>query len=238
MYIHENRIITMMNSFWYLQNADLYKILCPHKLKEYTSRHFQEFKKGDFIYMENDHADKVYLVGRGKVKIVHYREEGTEMIIAILNKGELFGEKAILGEQKREDAAVSCTNDTLICPLDRETMYTLMRDDQRFSLTIYKILGFRLKKLERRLERLFFKDTRARIIEFVNDLIDYESGEPDSGMEIPHTYTQKDIADLIGATRETVTKELIKLKSEGILFYQRKHIKIVDIDLYRTLLEK
>ncbi len=226
-----------MENIWYFEHVDLYRILCPHKIEEYSKKHFLNFGKGDFIYMEDDQADQIYMVGKGKVKIVHYTKDGEEVVKAILSKGELFGEKAILGEQKREESAISCSSDTLVCPLNRETMYDLMRKDQRFSLKVYKIIGFRFKKLERRLERLFYKDSKSRVLEFINDMIPEEAVRKGGHYELEHNFTQKDIADLIGAKRETVTKIFNQLRKEGLLDYSRNKIHIADLHWFESQAE-
>ena len=116
----------------------------------------------------------MYLIEKGKVKIGYYNEDGSEIVKAILTRGELFGEKAILGETIRNEFAQSIDDYTSICPIGVETMHDLMRNNKTFSFKIYKIIGFKFKKLERQLQILLFKDTKTRLLEFLNELcIDY-----------------------------------------------------------------
>ena len=137
-----------MSNIWFFDNVNLFNLLCPHKFKTYKSCHtFDDYKKNDYIYFEEDAANKIFLIEKGKVKIGYYTEDGEEVVKAILTKGELFGEKAILGEEKRNEFAQSTDNKTSICPIGVETMHDLMRDNKTFSLKIYKFLGFRFKKL-------------------------------------------------------------------------------------------
>lgn len=214
---------------WYLDNIDLYEILCPHKVKGYADKHFICHNKNDIIYNQSTPDRNVYLISKGKVKVVNYSEDGNEIIKAILTKGELFGEKSLLGEMKKDENAIAMVDNTLLCPLSVDKMYELMRKNGRFSLEISKIIGFRLKKMERRLERLLFKDAKTRLIEFIQDLMEeqsQESAESEHTFIIDHFYTQQDIANLIGTTRETVTKLLNQFKQEGILEYSRKTIVV------------
>ncbi|MCT4629792.1 Crp/Fnr family transcriptional regulator, partial [Winogradskyella sp.] len=160
-----------MNSIWIFEDVNLFNLLCPHKFKKYKACHdFDAYKKSDYIYFEEDAANKVYLIEKGKVKIGYYNEDGTEVVKAILRKGELFGEKAILGEEKRDEFAQSLDNNTSICPVGVNTMHDLMRDNKTFSLRIYKFIGFKFKKLERRLQLLLFKDSKTRLLEFLQEL--------------------------------------------------------------------
>ncbi len=216
-----------MSAIWFFEDVNLFNMLCPHKFKAYKKGHdFNQYNKEDYIYFEEDHANKVYLIEKGKVKIGYYTEEGDEITKTILTKGEIFGEKAILGEEKRDEFAQSIDNTTSICPVDVDTMHDLMRDNKPFSFKIYKLIGFRIKRLERRLELIMFKDARTRLIEFIEDLSeDYGTESNDSGkVIIEHPFTQKEIACLIGVSRPTLNILMNQLKEEDKIDFKRKQI--------------
>lgn len=218
-----------MNSIWIFEDVNLFNLLCPHKFKKFKACHtFDAYKKSDYIYFEEDAANKVYLIEKGKVKIGYYNEDGTEVVKAILCKGELFGEKAILGEETRGEFAQSVDNSTSICPVGVTTMHELMRDNKTFSLRIYKFIGFKFKKLERRLQLLLFKDSKTRLMEFLEELCtDYGYDCNDTGDHIiNHPYTQKDIASLIGISRPTLNILMNELKEEKVIDFNRKQIRI------------
>ena len=223
----------MEEKLWFFEKVNLFKMLCPHKFKAYKNSHeFNSYKKQEYIYFEEDNATKVYLIEKGKVKIGHYTTEGNEVVKAILTKGELFGEKAILGEEKRNEFAKSVDNSTSICPVDVNTMHELMRDNKPFSFKIYKLIGFRIKRLERRLELIMFKDTKTRLIEFLNELCeDYGYNCEETGNKIiNHPYTQKEIASLIGTSRPTLNISLNELKEENFIDFNRNQITIFKIN--------
>jgi len=216
-----------MSKIWYLENVNLFKILCPHKFKKYKDYHnFNQYRKSDYIYFEDDSSSKVYLIDKGKVKLGYYTKEGNEVVKAILCKGELFGEKAILGEEKRNEFAQSIDNNTSICPIAVPILHELMRDNQTFTLKIYKFISFRIQKLERRLQLLLFKDAKTRLLDFLDELCDdYGVGcEETGGMKIIHPYTQKDIANLIGTSRPTLNLLMNELKDDGTIDFNRKEI--------------
>jgi len=219
-----------MNSLWFFDDVNLFNVLCPHKFKEYKKDHdFDAYKKKDYIYFEEDSANKVYLIEKGKVKIGYYGGDGEEIVKAILTRGELFGEKAILGDNVRDEFAQSIDNETSICPIGVQTMYELMRDNQNFSFKVYKFIGFKFKKLERRLQLLLFKDTKTRLKEFLDELCDeYGYDCPKTGDHvIKHPYTQKDIASLIGTSRPTLNIFLNELKEENYIDFRRREIRII-----------
>ena len=218
-----------MNSIWYFEDVNLFNIMCPHKFKDAGYDHsFKYYKKNDYIYSEEDAADKIYLINTGKIKIGYINEEGDEVISAILSKGEIFGEKAILGEEKRNEFALAVESNTSICPIAADEMLELIRGNRELSLKIYKFIGFRLKRLERRLKLLLFKDTKTRLKEYLNELaLDYGYKNAVSGdTVIRHPFTQKEIASLIGTSRPTLNILINELQEEGYLNFDRKEIII------------
>ncbi|MEJ4088805.1 Crp/Fnr family transcriptional regulator [Galbibacter orientalis] len=215
-----------MTCTWSLIDVNLFSILCPHKYACYKENHtFHKYSKEDYIYFEKDNADKIYLIESGKVKIGYYTEDGREIVKSIHGKGDVFGEKAIIGEENRNEFAVALS-DTSICCLSIDTILELMRDNQHFSLKIYKFIGLRFKKIERRLSILLFKDVKSRLIEFLKELSEeYGYNCKHTGEHIiKHPYTQKDMASLLGTSRPTLNGLFNELKEEGVLVYYRNEI--------------
>lgn len=215
-----------MKQVWYLECVNLFKIICPHQYKDYKKTHnFDLYKKRDYIYFDDDASQTVYLINSGKIKLGYYTEEGKEIVKSILSKGEVFGEKAFLGEEKRNEFAQSIDNNTVICPIAVDTLQNMMKDNTSFTLSFYKLISFRIKKLERRLEILLFKDVRKRTIEFLQELKE-EYGQQLLNEEIliKHPYSQKEIATLIGSSRPSLNIVLNNLKDEGYLTFNGKEI--------------
>jgi len=216
-----------MSKFWYFENINLFKILCPHKYAGYKDCHsFIPYGKNDYIYFEEDASNKVFLIDKGKVKLGYYTEDGNEVVKAILCKGELFGEKAILGEERRNEFAQSLDNNTSICPIGVTTLHNLMLENQTFTLKIYKFINFRIQTLERRLQILLFKDAKTRLLDFLDELCE-EYGvccEETGKMKAKHPYTQKDIANLIGSSRPTLNLIMNDLKEEGVIDFKGKQL--------------
>ena len=220
-----------MGNLWYFENVNLFSIFCPNKFKEYRQTHqFRDYKKGEFIYFSDDPASSIYLVTEGKVKLLYYTEEGDEVVKSVLARGEVFGELALLGEDTRQDCAQVVTDKTTVCKLTLDEMQQLMKDDVSFGLKIFKLIGLRINKLERKIDSLVFKDVRTRIIEFIREYV-MEKGE-NNGPEykIDNFLTHKDIANLVGTTRQTVTTLLNEMRSEGLIDFSRRTIFVPDIN--------
>lgn len=222
------------SNIWYFEDVDLYNILCPHKVPHMKEKHvFHYFKRDDFIYFEDESSDHIYLVAEGRVKIGTYTEAGKEITKAILAAGEIFGELALVGQEKRTDFAQSMDDNTSICPMSIDDLKELMSHNKALNLKIYKLIGLRIKKLERQIESLVFKDSRTRIIEFLRDWA-HEKGKKVGYETMMKNYlTHKDIASLTGTSRQTVTTVLNELKEKNIINFDRRRILIRDMDLLR-----
>lgn len=222
-----------MKQIWYLECVNLFKIICPHQYKDYKATHnFDSYKKKDYVYFDDDASQTVYLINAGKVKLGYYTEDGKEIVKSILSKGEVFGEKAFLGEEKRNEFAQSIDNNTVICPIPVGTLQNMMKDNTSFALSFYKLISFRIKKLERRLEILLFKDVRKRTIEFLQELKEEYGQQLLNGeILIKHPYSQKEIATLIGSSRPSLNIVLNNLKDEDYLTFNGKEILLKNTEM-------
>lgn len=221
-------------SLWYFENVNLFKILCPHKIKDLDKKHeFHLYDKGEFIYFQEEHARNIYMIAEGRVKIGGYSPDGKEIIKSILSTGEIFGEMALTGEEKREDFAMAMDKETSLCIISIDEMKDLMADNKEFSFRIYKLIGLRIRKLERKVESLVFKDARTRIIEFIRDAAEWKGQKVGYETMIRTRLTHKDIADLTGTSRQTVTTVMNDLKEKNLINFNRKQILIRDLENLR-----
>lgn len=218
------------SALWYFESVNLYDILCPHKVKSMAERHtYNYFKKDQFIYFPDEPAQYIYMIANGRVRIGRYLDDGKEIVTAILGMGEIFGELALAGEEKRTDFAQAMDDKTTVCPLSIEELRQLMYGNQELSFKMLKLVGLRLMKLERKLELLVFKDARTRIIEFIKDSATWKGKKVGYETLVPTQLTHKDIAALTGTSRQTVTTILNELKEKNLINFDRKKILVRDL---------
>lgn len=217
------------SALWYFESVNLYDILCPHKVSTLAERHaFHCYKKDQFIYFPEEPATYIYMIAEGRVRIGHNLEEGKEVVTAILTSGEIFGELALAGEEKRRHWA-QAMEQTVVCPLSIQELKELMYDNKELSFKLLKLVGLRLMKLDRKLELLVFKDARTRIIEFLKDTAAWKGKKVGFETMIPTRLTHKDIAALTGTSRQTVTTILNELKEKNLINFDRRKILIRDL---------
>lgn len=194
---------------------------------------YNYYKKDQYIYFPEEPATHIYMIVSGRVRLGHYQEDGKEVISAILTTGEIFGELAIAGEEKRTDFAQAMEANTTICPLSIDELKALMKENRELSFKLLKLVGLRLMKLERKLELLVFKDARTRVIEFLKDAASWKGKKVGFETMIPTRLTHKDIAALTGTSRQTVTTILNELKEKNLINFDRKKILIRDLENLR-----
>jgi CRP-like cAMP-binding protein len=218
------------SALWYFESVNLYDMLCPHKVKSLAEKHsFHYYKKDQFIYFPDEVANYIYMIAEGRVRIGHNLDEGKEVITAILTAGEIFGELALAGEEKRRHWA-QAMEQTIVCPLGIQELKELMADDKDLSFKLLKLVGLRLMKLERKLELLVFKDARSRIIEFLKDSAAWKGKKVGYETMIATKLTHKDIAALTGTSRQTVTTILNEMKEKNLINFDRRKILIRDLE--------
>ncbi len=223
--------MSVNNGIWYFENVDLFNMLCPHKVAGMSDNHeMTRFKKNDFVYFANDIPKNIYMIAEGRIKIGGYTADGKEIVRSILGSGELFGELALTGEDKRNDFAQALDNNTVVCPMNLQEMKDMMAGNKPLSFKVLKLIGLRLRKVERRLEALVFKDARTRIIEFLKDEAAEKGKKVGFETMIPNHLTHKDIASLTGTSRQTVTTILNELRDKNMINFDRRKILIRDLE--------
>ncbi|MEM9325587.1 MAG: Crp/Fnr family transcriptional regulator [Bacteroidota bacterium] len=222
------------SNIWYFEDVDLYSIFCPHKIAGMKDTHsFEKFQKNDYVFKAGESDTNVYLISDGRVKIGRYNEEGEEVVKAILSRGELFGEMNITGERDSSEFAKALDNPTVICPLTVDDLKMLMRDNEELNFAIIKIIGLKLRKFERKVESMVFKDSRTRIIEFLLEMGEEKGKKVGFEMMIKNHYTHKDISRLTGTSRQTVTTTFNELRDQNLISFDRRRILIRDMEALR-----
>ena len=210
--------------FWYISTNKIFSGLAEKdrmkllaKLKEIN------IKKKEFVYAAGDRADTLYILKEGRIKITHLSQDGRELTLDILEPGDIFGELTLAGEIERETTAVAM-EDSFICAIRRKDFEDFIGTLPHLSLTIIRWMGWRLRRIENRLENIIFLDVRARLLSILKDLAQKYGVSVEGGKKITIQLSHHEIANLIGATRETVTLELNSLKKKGHILMDGRYI--------------
>lgn len=221
-----------MQALWHLENIDVTHLLCPNKLgdKDRMAQHtHRTFARGTSFFVPDDLSDRIFFITEGRVKISTMNEEGKEITKAILGKGEVFGEMALVGEERRRDSAVALEN-TTACVVTLDELHELMRDRSDLNLFFMRIFSSRQLEMERRLESLVFRDSRSRIVEFLVELTRSKGQRVGFEWVIRKPITHQEIANMTATSRQTVTTTLNDLRFKKLLTFNRARLLVRDLD--------
>jgi len=216
-----------MESFWFLKHCQLFERLSTEELRglEAVSQ-FRRFPAGSPVYLPSDRAQTVLLLVAGRVKICQLTAEGKELILALIDPGELFGELALFDSEARNELAETVESSTLVA-LPGEALTRLLERHAELSLGITRLVGFRRRRIEQRLKNLLFQPLRLRLIHLLLELAQRYGRNTPEGVLIDIRLSQQNLAAIIGSSREGVTLGLGELVASGLLRRQGRRLVVI-----------
>jgi len=181
------------------------------------------------IFYAGDPADAVFIVARGKVKIVVTSSDGREFILTVLGAGQVFGEMALIEEAPRSASVITATAVELVV-ISRDEFHHLLATEPRISRKLLAILSRRLRRANTKMESLAYMDVAGRLARYLLDLARDHGQRLGNGWVVVRRPTHADIAHSIGTTRETVSRlinefeEGFGLVNKGKFTYIREHL--------------
>jgi len=210
---------------WYLKNLDILSGLKEDELKFIEENSVGiEVKGGEMIYSPEEEEEFIYFLKRGSVKLYRIDDEGREIVFAILGPGDIFGGISSY-DRGRYGEFAEAVSDTLLCAIRRETFFEKMSRNPTVMLRLNRFLGLITYELELRLEEVVSKPVISRVSSLLLKLFE-KFGDSEGNVRIPLTH--RDIATMIGATREATTIALNRLKREGAIELGRKKIRVLN----------
>ena len=185
----------------------------------------QEFAKRRVIYDPQQPSDHLYVVILGRVKITNLSDDGSQMVARVVATEGLFGESALIGGQRRSEAAVAVDNVTLMSWTIAEIEAQIEREP-RLGLALTQYMVRQCIELQDRIESMAVYKTPERVMLALIQLSDtLGTPLPDGGIRVA-ALTHHTIAEYVGTSREIVTFQLNRLRRLGMLRYSRKHMDI------------
>ncbi|HKG93561.1 MAG TPA: Crp/Fnr family transcriptional regulator [Gemmatimonadaceae bacterium] len=188
----------------------------------------KQYPKGSVILFEDDPGDSLYIVRQGRVKVVLIGEDGREVILGVLGVGEHFGELSLIDEQPRS-AHVIAMEDSVLLVLRRDDFRRRVDAQPRIAWALLVELSRRLRRADDKIGGLVLLDVPGRIARLLLDFAQ-EAGSD----TIDKPLTHQTIAQMIGASRETVSRAMREFQDQGLIRVERRQISVGD----RVALEK
>ena len=186
-------------------------------------------RRGEVLFHEGDSGDKLYIVLDGKVKLGRTSSDGRENLLAILGPGQMFGELSLFDPGPRS-ATVTAVTDATFASLSHDDLLKWLDGRPQVARGLLAQLAGRLRKANDVVADLVFSDVPGRVAKALLDLADRFGRTADDGVHVHHDLTQEELAQLVGASRETVNKALADFAARGWLRLEGKSVLILEPD--------
>jgi CRP/FNR family cyclic AMP-dependent transcriptional regulator len=216
----------------YLKKIPLFSSLTDEELEVINKVSVvKKFPKEHLILLEDEEGDTLFIIIKGKVKVTTFSEYGKEVIFSILYDGDFFGDMALL-DGKPRSASVVALEDSEVRLIRRPDFISLLEKHPSISLTLLEELISRLRKADERIESLALLDVTGRVAGILIQLAEKGTLTPD-GIVIKSRPTHQELANMVGTTRETVTRVLKQLELNNYITISGKEITIIDPENFK-----
>ncbi|WZH52012.1 MAG: Crp/Fnr family transcriptional regulator [Nocardioides alkalitolerans] len=213
-----------------LRQAPLFSALDDDSIESLVSSLAEtRLRRGEVLFHEGDSGDKLYVVLEGKVKLGRTSADGRENLLAILGPGQMFGELSLFDPGPRS-ATVTAVTESTFASLSHEDLQLWLEGRPVVARGLLSQLAARLRKANDVVADLVFSDVPGRVAKALIDLADRFGRTADDGVHVHHDLTQEELAQLVGASRETVNKALADFTSRGWLRLEPRSVVIMDIE--------
>lgn len=207
----------------------LFKNMKEEDIKNILERinfHKTSYKKGDIIAHEEDDCNSIGLILEGSIQIERLYSNGNSIILQTLRAGNVFGEALVFSSYRLYPATVIAAEDSVIMFIKRSEMLTLCLSEERILENFTTLLSDKIFMLNAKVKSISFKSLKERVINFI-----IEKSKEQNSLNIKLRGSKESIAAYLGMPRPSFSRELIKLRNEGIIKFDRSSITILDFDL-------
>ena len=227
-----------MNSqlkYWFLHDHKLFKSLSFSEVNALCiMKKFQKSKQSEIIELPYSEKDRIFFLKKGVLKLIRITEDGEEVLQDIIQKGDLFGEIGFEKNSNESEFMKVVSEEAILCMFYRDRLEEIMLQKPDFALTYIKFIGFQFTKIKNSYKNILFKDAKTRLILLFITLIDSEKIN-EGDFVIPKYLTQKDMAQLICTTRQTVISLLNELQKEHLILNIDNNMIIKDVEKFKKL---
>ena len=188
-----------------------------------------KIQKGGVLFHEGDEGEHLYVIVEGKLKLGTSSGDGRENLLSILGPGEMFGELSLFDPGPRTSTATAVT-DAKLLSLSHAKVIPWLKDNPEVALHLLERLAQRLRRTNEAVGDLVFSDVPGRVAKALLDLGDRFGKQTAEGLHVHHDLTQEELAQLVGASRETVNKALADFAGRGWLKLDGRSVLITDVE--------
>jgi len=187
----------------------------------------RKYPKDAVIFFENDLGDSLFMIISGRVKVAILSDDGREVILSVLSDGDFFGEMSILDNEPRSATAIA-VEETEVAILSQKAFLATVENRPRILLNLLSALSSRLRKANHQIGSLALLDVYGRVAGVLLQMARETGTRLTDGRVRFRRPTHQEIANMIGATRETVSRMINDLHRQGYIEISGKNVIIQD----------
>jgi CRP-like cAMP-binding protein len=186
--------------------------------------------RGEILFSEGEPGNRLYVIAEGKIKLGASSSDGRETLLAILGPGEMFGELSLFDPGPRTATATALTDAELL-GLGNTDLQPWLAGRPEVAVSLLGALARRLRRTNEAMADLVFSDVPGRVAKALLELAS-KFGEPneDGSVHVVHDLTQEELAQLVGASRETVNKALADFQNRGWIRLEQRGVDLMDVE--------
>jgi CRP-like cAMP-binding protein len=185
------------------------------------------FPRGHMVFAEGEPGERLYVIISGKVKIGRRSADGRENLLTIMGPSDIFGELSIFNPGPRTTSATTITEVSAVS-MDRDALRAWIADRPEIAEQLLRVLARRLQRTNNDRADLIFTDVPGRVAKQLLQLAQQFGTQEGGALRVIHDLTQAEVAQLIGASRQTVNKALADFEHRGWIQSERKSVLITD----------
>ncbi len=191
-----------------------------------------QLARAERLFEEGASGDQLYVILDGKIKLTRAAADGRENLLSVLGPGEMFGELSLFDPRPRTASAVAVT-DSSLAALAHANLRNWLTGRPDVALHLLQALAQRLRRANDVMADLVFTDVPGRVAKALLDLADRFGTKQEDGLHVNHDLTQEELAQLVGASRETVNKALADFAARGWLQLAAKSVLLIEPERLR-----
>ena len=188
----------------------------------------KEYKKGEMILFDGEKSEAIIIISEGSAKAFKYTSDGREQILYVFSEGDFFGEQNLLGD-KKATYSVEALQPVKVCTLSKTKFQKLLYEHPDIAVKIIEELGGRMARLENAMQGMGVRNVDNRVGGILLEFAAKYGTLVSDGLLIQLPLSREGIANYLGVARETVSRKLGQLESDGIIrSVNNKSILILD----------
>lgn len=185
------------------------------------------YNKGQIVFHEGNRTNGIYCINKGKVKLFQIGSEGKEQIIRFAKPGDVIGYRALLSEEPLSASASVIEDDTTICFIPRDQIFSMIAQNPNFNFKFLKMLSHELGEAAKIITDLAQKPVRERLAETL--LILKDTFDMDEEKNIQVKLSREELANIVGTATESVIRLLSEFKKDKLIAVEGRNIKLLNI---------